>query len=288
MPSTSAQIATGAPRLLNVGCGATFHRDWINIDSVPEGKQVTAVDVINGLPFDDSSLDAVYCSHLLEHLESPQGLALLAEICRVLCPGGTIRVVVPDLEMIAIEYLRLLGEARDGRHELEYDWIMLEMFDQVARDRTGGEMAQYTAALDVDDRDYVRSRVGEQAERAWIAGGRRPEPLLRRLRTNGLGWLLTKLRYRLAEMLVATVGGQSARQAFKKGLFRATGQVHRCMYDSYSLGRALKRAGFANARVCTAHDSRIPGFSKYGLDVDERERIRKPDSLFMEAEKEAY
>ena len=287
MPSAPKQSANGAPRLLNVGCGATFHRDWINIDSAPESKDVAAVDVIDGLPFSDGSFDAVYCSHMLEHLEARQGLALLAQMYRVLRPGGTVRVAVPDLETIAREYLRLLGQARAGRDERQYDWIMLELFDQLARDRSGGEMARYLADLDGADRDYVRARIGEQAERAWTARARPAEPLLRRLRSNGFGWFMTRLRCRVAAVLVACVAGRRARQAFEKGLFRATGQVHRCMYDAFSLGRALQRTGFTNARVCSADESRIAGFSKYALDVDERGRVRKPDSLFMEADKPA-
>jgi SAM-dependent methyltransferase len=287
MPSAPKQSANGAPRLLNVGCGATFHRDWINIDSAPESKEVAAVDVVDGLPFGDGSFDAVYCSHMLEHLESQQGLALLAEMRRVLRPGGTVRVAVPDLETIASEYLRLLAQVRAGRDEREYDWIMLELFDQLARDRSGGEMARYLADLDVADRDYVRARIGEQAERAWTATRHPAEPLLQRLRNSGFGWFISRLRCRLAALLVACVGGRRARQAFEKGLFRATGQVHRCMYDSFSLGRALQLAGFANARVCSADESRIAGFSKYALDIDERARVRKPDSLFMEADKPA-
>jgi hypothetical protein len=42
--------------------------------------------------------------------------------------------------------------------------------------------------------------------------------------------------------------------------------------------------GFIDVRVCRADDSRIPDFNSYGLDMIEG-KIRKPDSLFMEAMK---
>jgi len=38
-------------------------------------------------------------------------------------------------------------------------------------------------------------------------------------------------------------------------------------------------------RRCSAFESAVPGFASYALDVDERKRVRKPDSLFMEAER---
>ena len=56
------------------------------------------------------------------------------------------------------------------------------------------------------------------------------------------------------------------------------------MYDRYSLKRLLEQVGFIDVRVCRADDSRIPDFNSYGLDMIDG-KIRKPDSLFMEAMK---
>jgi hypothetical protein len=54
------------------------------------------------------------------------------------------------------------------------------------------------------------------------------------------------------------------------------------MYDRVSLKRLLEECGFTHVRVCTAYESRIEGFASYGLDIVDG-RVRKPDSLFMEA-----
>ena len=67
--------------------------------------------------------------------------------------------------------------------------------------------------------------------------------------------------------------------------FRASGEVHRWMYDRWSLGRLLEECGFSDTRVCAASESRIPGFSAYLLDCEEDGSTRKPDSLFIEAQK---
>lgn len=273
-------------RLLNVGCGARFHPAWVNVDAVPASPEVRAIDVRAGLPFGDGEFAAVYSSHVLEHLAVDDAAALLKQIHRVLAPGGIVRVVVPDLEAIAREYLRTLDELRSGNPaaEAEYDWIMLELLDQVARDRSGGEMAKHLAFAEPARRSYILSRIGAEAQRAWDAG-KRPlrARLWERIRQRGPGWLFCQLRTRGAGALIGLVGGSAARSAYLTGLFRQSGEVHRWMYDSYSLGRLLAGAGFVDARVCAADESGIAGFAAYHLDVDGQGRVCKPDSLFMEA-----
>ena len=48
---------------------------------------------INDIPLEDSSLDAVICSEVLEHVESPE--ESITEMIRVLKPGGIIALSVP-------------------------------------------------------------------------------------------------------------------------------------------------------------------------------------------------
>ena len=62
------------------------------------GAELPAVDVIGSAedlsPFEDSSLDFVIASHLLEHLEDP--IAALLEFERVLRNGGVVYLGLPD------------------------------------------------------------------------------------------------------------------------------------------------------------------------------------------------
>ena len=55
-------------------------------------------DLRKGIPFTDASADNIFSSHFLEHLSRSDGCQLLTECYRVLKPGGTLRVGVPDLE----------------------------------------------------------------------------------------------------------------------------------------------------------------------------------------------
>jgi predicted SAM-dependent methyltransferase len=85
-------------KLLNIGCGTTYHRAWVNIDINPVSQEIIRHDAGTPLPFNDSSFDACYCSHVLEHLSCDEALRLLTEIHRVLIPHGIIRWWYPTLK----------------------------------------------------------------------------------------------------------------------------------------------------------------------------------------------
>ena len=72
-------------------------------------RNIVAHDISRGLPFGDASVDVVYHSHMLEHLDRSRAPAFLAEVHRVLRPGGVHRIVVPDLEQLARLYLEDLA-----------------------------------------------------------------------------------------------------------------------------------------------------------------------------------
>jgi SAM-dependent methyltransferase len=69
-------------------------------------RQVHWLDVSKRFPFPDGCMEAVYSSHLLEHV--PQSVAenCLRESFRVLRPGGVVRVGVPDLDIHVQQYDR--------------------------------------------------------------------------------------------------------------------------------------------------------------------------------------
>jgi len=55
-------------------------------------------EVRYGIPFSDNTIDYLYSSHLLEHLDRDDIKGLLKEAHRVIIPEGVIRICVPDLE----------------------------------------------------------------------------------------------------------------------------------------------------------------------------------------------
>ena len=55
------------------------------------------LDISKPLPFADGALDWVYAEHLIEHVTVPVATFWLAEVRRVLAPGGVLRLTTPDL-----------------------------------------------------------------------------------------------------------------------------------------------------------------------------------------------
>ena len=62
------------------------------------------MDLTRPLPFADGSVSAVFSSHVFEHLFLDEVERLVAEIYRILAPGGVCRVVVPNLSDVVALY----------------------------------------------------------------------------------------------------------------------------------------------------------------------------------------
>jgi len=72
--------------------------------SVAAQTPIAWANATRRIPLPDSSVDVVYSSHMFEHLDRAAAEAFLDEVRRVLMPGGTVRLAVPDLAILAAEY----------------------------------------------------------------------------------------------------------------------------------------------------------------------------------------
>jgi predicted SAM-dependent methyltransferase len=88
-------LARSSPLRLNLGSGASPIRGWVNVDLIGH-KPDLAWDLTVPLPLADGGVEAVFSEHLLEHLPLTTALDLIRECNRLLAPGGTLRVGVPD------------------------------------------------------------------------------------------------------------------------------------------------------------------------------------------------
>ncbi len=87
---------------LHIGCGKGLLPGWVNIDIHPAPL---CMNVLRGLPFRAGSARHIFVSHFLEHLFFPRDVKpFLAELRRVLAPGGIVRFVVPDIEQCIDAY----------------------------------------------------------------------------------------------------------------------------------------------------------------------------------------
>ena len=273
--------------LVNLGCGPVWHPDWLNFDIRPRPPHVRRLDLRRPLPFADATVDAVYHSHVLEHLSRAVADELLRECHRVLRPGGVLRVGVPDLEGVARAYLAELDVAVPDGGGFAYDWAVVQLLDQCVRESSGGLMAAMMLAAAPEQLEHIERRVGiEDARRARLS---RRELLAERLRGLPAGararWLVRFAVERawiaISESAVVLLAGPAGRRDLRVGRFRASGEVHRWMYDRFSLERAMRAAGFDVIGAREPGESSIPGFGDHGLEVLDG-RVRKPDSLYLE------
>jgi len=82
------------PIKLNIGCGNDNRKDYINIDNRDLGFNMVW-DIRDGIPFPDSSVESIFSSHLLEHLDDNESKNFLQECLRVVKKNGIVCIRVP-------------------------------------------------------------------------------------------------------------------------------------------------------------------------------------------------
>jgi SAM-dependent methyltransferase len=140
------------------GCGYSAPNGWTNFDSSPTlrferlpvvgrlytknaqrfPRGVNYGDVVRGLPISSESCDGVYASHVLEHLSLSDCRAALRETFRILRPGGIFRLVVPDLQVLAEQYV---DRVRHGDALASESFMDRSLLGQRSRPRSMSDVA---------------------------------------------------------------------------------------------------------------------------------------------------
>lgn len=267
---------------INLACGGKLCHlpGWINADHRPSNKNVMQVNLLKALPFHDNTFDIVYHSQFIEHLPMDQANVFLKECYRVLKPNGIIRIVTPDLKDQASEYLRNLQEIlrvpNDEEAKLRYEWIRLEMLDQLIRHKTGGDMVSFLFQSGFRIRNYLSERLGLSGDRMLPSS----EPIS----TCGQIKQIKKYLRHFLETLKNNIN-KLIPESYIVGNFRLSGEAHLCMYDQYLLSTVLAECQFSDIALVNAKVSRIPDWDFTFLDSDRHGNPDCPSSLFMEASK---
>jgi len=85
------------PIKLNLGCGKSIRKGYIGLDIKDFGQELVW-DMEENLPFPDKSVEAIFTSHVFEHLDNFMGV--MNECWRVLTKIGQLHIVVPHLKHI--------------------------------------------------------------------------------------------------------------------------------------------------------------------------------------------
>ena len=275
--------------LVNVGCGARFHPAWTNLDLHSHCPEVIACDLTQGIPLPDSSAVAVYSAAVLEHIRRPDVPRFLGECFRTLEPGGWVRIAVPDFRRQVESYLAATQrlEAGECDADLDREWMILEIIDQVGRDKSGGGMAAFLAnPTEINDK-FIVDRIGAEGRslRKMLRGQKFfPGVDFRRIRSGMIrGGRVGRVLFR---WLLGTSDLERDLLALEIGRFRVnSGEVHQWVYDKHSLTKVLSDGGFGDLQVMSHGHSRIPGWDKFHLEVDENGNVEKPDLLIVEGRK---
>jgi len=83
---------------LNLGCGFRHRKNYINIDNRKEVNPDMRLDVTEGLPFADGSVDEIQAIDFLEHIPIGKVVPLIEEIYRVLKLGGSFVSLIPSTD----------------------------------------------------------------------------------------------------------------------------------------------------------------------------------------------
>jgi predicted SAM-dependent methyltransferase len=139
------------PVRLNVGCGQAPSAGWLNYDNSPavwlaksallarllrgaglidlgnfefaafcRTNEVRYANAAKRIPQSTGTVDAVYSSHMIEHLVRDDAWAFLLECHRVLRSGGRLRLVVPDLHALVHQYLQR-GNADNFLGQMQFE-----------------------------------------------------------------------------------------------------------------------------------------------------------------------
>ena len=104
---------------LNVGASPIWEKDgWYTLDHKLVGNAGTSIagDAAS-ISLPDNGCATVFCSHMFEHIPHTKLESILLEFNRVLCTGGVLRVLLPDLKRIAKAYVDQDAEFFDRARE---------------------------------------------------------------------------------------------------------------------------------------------------------------------------
>lgn len=117
------------------GCGLSAPKEWINFDCSPTLKiqkipiigallknrlnvkfpsNVRYGDIRKGLPVKPNSCEGLYSSHTLEHLSLDDFRKALINSFLILKDNGIFRLIVPDLENMARQYISQLNSGKNS------------------------------------------------------------------------------------------------------------------------------------------------------------------------------
>ena len=168
------------PYALHIGPGPLWAKPdptWLTVDVDPlRADIVVNFNRFEEFPLATATVDAIYASHVFEHISVYRCPRVLTECYRILAPGGTIRIIVPDVATSIAHYVAKnerfpLFERRRLRAADAYgeDYTLFECMKEDFLSRSSqrellGEQLAHQNAWDFDSLQAALVRVGFQPD----------------------------------------------------------------------------------------------------------------------------
>jgi|SRR6185369_1918754 len=159
---------------LNIGSGQRpFGEGWTNVDCNPRWSPEVVADGAHMPMFADGSAEMIVLHHVLEHFGCGESAVMLQECHRILAPGGSLIVCVPEMRELAKMWLRgqidtqvymtnvygaYMNDEAD-RHRWGFDSLSLATYLM--------ETAQWSRVTSFDWREIPGASI---AKDSWICG----------------------------------------------------------------------------------------------------------------------
>lgn len=139
---------------IHLGCGKRHIPGWVHVDIADFPHIDHQHDCRTLLMFEDESADLIYACHLLEYFDWMEVVDVLREWRRVLRPGGTLRLSMPDFAAL-VELYKTTGNLADVLGSLYGRWD------------TGDGIVYHHMTFDIGSLSMILRLAGYRCIRRW-------------------------------------------------------------------------------------------------------------------------
>lgn len=132
--------------VIDLGCGARRKQDAIGIDKYHCSGVDIVCDIENGIPIEDNSVDKIYATYFLEHVDNL--IFTFQEMYRVLVNGGIVELLVP--------YYTSINAFKDPTHK---NFFTEETFRYFSKDKWYGSDYKIGTNFEIVKIKYHYSKV---------------------------------------------------------------------------------------------------------------------------------
>ena len=265
---------------LNIACGNIYvdTDDWINIDISSDDKKVKKINLLDMLPFADSTVDVIYCAHFLEHIPLDKINFFLLECFRILKKNGIIRLVLPDFEALAKEYLKQVNL----KNFIKANIILTLIIDQCVRKKPGGQLGlmykNYLSNKDkyINEIKYINFLNGVN----FLDNNSNKKKIFFFIKRKIIFLLKEKLLRSWINFIIFFLPKSFIQQNISK---TQIGELHHWIWDYYSLKNALKITGFNRIKKQSYDTTECALYNLCNFDTNNKgEKSRGIESMYVE------